>query len=84
MVFFFSRESEKEQKIERILYWLLHSFCWVWESVSIERFCFKEAIESASTLAEVDHLQSILQGGRIPEKGWNLPVSAPSSNAEKG
>uniref|UniRef100_A0A9J2PK24 Probable U2 small nuclear ribonucleoprotein A' n=1 Tax=Ascaris lumbricoides TaxID=6252 RepID=A0A9J2PK24_ASCLU len=44
----------------------------------------QEAIESASTLAEVDHLQSILQGGRIPEKGWNLPVSAPSSNAEKG
>uniref|UniRef100_A0A915AIZ6 Probable U2 small nuclear ribonucleoprotein A' n=1 Tax=Parascaris univalens TaxID=6257 RepID=A0A915AIZ6_PARUN len=43
----------------------------------------QEAIESASTLAEVDHLQSILQGGRIPEKGWNLPVSAPSSNAGK-
>lgn len=30
----------------------------------------KAAIESASSLAEVEYLQNILQSGRIPEKGW--------------
>lgn len=32
---------------------------------------FKEAIASASSLAEVERLQAILQSGRIPESGWN-------------
>ncbi|KHN87298.1 putative U2 small nuclear ribonucleoprotein A' [Toxocara canis] len=42
----------------------------------------QEAIASASTLAEVEHLQSILQSGRVPEKGWNLPAGAKPSTAE--
>ncbi|VDO46765.1 unnamed protein product [Onchocerca flexuosa] len=32
---------------------------------------FKEAIASASSLAEVERLQAILQSGRIPERDWN-------------
>ncbi|KAL3993820.1 putative U2 small nuclear ribonucleoprotein A' [Acanthocheilonema viteae] len=31
----------------------------------------EEAIASASSLAEVERLQAILQSGRIPESGWN-------------
>uniref|UniRef100_A0A0R3RWD0 Probable U2 small nuclear ribonucleoprotein A' n=1 Tax=Elaeophora elaphi TaxID=1147741 RepID=A0A0R3RWD0_9BILA len=31
----------------------------------------EEAIASASSLAEVERLQGILQSGRIPESGWN-------------
>ncbi|KAM3720004.1 putative U2 small nuclear ribonucleoprotein A' [Dirofilaria immitis] len=31
----------------------------------------EEAIASASSLAEVDRLQAILQSGRIPENGWS-------------
>ncbi|CAG9532754.1 unnamed protein product [Cercopithifilaria johnstoni] len=31
----------------------------------------EEAIASASSLAEVERLQAILQSGRIPENGWN-------------
>ncbi|VDD87999.1 unnamed protein product [Enterobius vermicularis] len=30
------------------------------------------AIESASSIAEVEYLQNILQSGRIPEKGWQF------------
>ncbi|VDK49715.1 unnamed protein product [Anisakis simplex] len=33
----------------------------------------RDAIASASSLTEVEHLQSILRSGQIPEKDWNVP-----------
>ncbi|PAV92264.1 hypothetical protein WR25_09030 [Diploscapter pachys] len=36
-----------------------------------DRAKIQEAINHASSLAEVEHLQAILASGKVPEKGWN-------------
>uniref|UniRef100_A0A1I7XTY6 Probable U2 small nuclear ribonucleoprotein A' n=1 Tax=Heterorhabditis bacteriophora TaxID=37862 RepID=A0A1I7XTY6_HETBA len=36
-----------------------------------DRAKIQEAIANATSLAEVEYLQSVLASGRIPEKGWN-------------
>jgi len=44
----------------------------------------KEAIANAKTIAEVDHLQSLLASGRIPDKGWNEPGLPPPLAPSQG
>lgn len=54
----------------------MENVCQGWNSAfildKIKFISFKEAIASASSFAEVERLQAILQSGRIPESGWNL------------
>ncbi|KAK6732263.1 hypothetical protein RB195_016571 [Necator americanus] len=46
-----------------------------------DRVKIQNAIASARSLAEVEHLQSILASGRVPERGWNKQMLLPSDVA---